>query len=123
AMPHSDAALATALLDLVPTIAPDPTWSDDLERRLLARGPGSTPTSEGGPGGVSRAPRALRPPHGNGHASRRAYRRWRVLGGVAAALLLSLLVLTPQVRAGVNALLQLGGVHIAAVTPTAIPNT
>lgn len=120
---HSDVALATALLDLAPTISPDPTWSDDLERRLLVRGTDATATREAGPGGVRWAPRPLRPPHVNGETSRRAYRRWRVLGGVAAALLLSLLVLTPQVRAGVNALLQLGAVHIAAVTPTALPNT
>lgn len=112
----ADARLAVALIDLASGIQPDLHWAANLELRLLAHGPVSA-TADGPPHSGASWP----PTQPRWMTPRRVSRHWSVLGSVAAALILALLLFAPQVQAAVRAVLQLGAVHIATTTPTPLP--
>src|SRR5579872_1072379 len=111
--PEADAAFVAALVQLSHEIEPDSDFAAELEERLLARTPAATAGSPG-----RRLYRRAPAPPGRPHA----WRRWMSL---AAMVLLAVLLLTPQVRAGVGSVIRIGAVRIglaptgsAAPTPT-----
>lgn len=108
--PEADTAFVAALVQLSHEIEPDSNFAAELEERLLARTPAAT---AGSPGGLPRrrTPAPLGRP--------RAWRRWMSL---AAMVLLALLLLTPQVRAGVGNVIRIGAVRIGlAPAGSAVP--
>jgi hypothetical protein len=111
--PGNERAMAAALLDLADTLRPDQRFATELETRITATVPRTR-----------RAGRGARPMPLVRHAPdvpRRNIRRWPAArSAIAAAVLLSLVLLAPQVRAAVQALWQLGAVHITRTEPTPV---
>jgi hypothetical protein len=109
----ADAAFVTALVRLSYEIEPDSGFEADLEERLLAHTTGNTVD------GARWRPRRRAPVSPRSHGRSTSWRRWMSL---AAMVLLALLFLTPQVRAGVGTVLRIGAVRIGlAPAPSATP--
>src|SRR5579863_5440857 len=101
----SDREVAMGLLGLVDTLRPDASFVAELGRRLA----GSDSSTPAAASTVEPAP-AGHPINGR---TRRRRRRWATWTGIAATLLVSLVLFAPPVRAGVEALWQIGVVHIS----------
>jgi hypothetical protein len=107
----SNERLATALVAMSREIVPDADFATDLqaqiERRIRERGQHDVPTNGPGGAGDRRRPRRMARRQGN----RRGYRPFWL--GLAALLLLALLVALPAVQASVNHPLCIGSVCIS----------
>jgi hypothetical protein len=111
--PTTNAAFAAALIQLSHEIEPNSGFEADLEERLLAHMTGN-PTDGARRRPLRRVPRSATP-----HGRSTTWRRWISL---AAMVLLALILLTPQVRAGVGTVLRIGAVRIGlAAAPSAKP--
>jgi len=117
-LPHNDSAadsdFVAALVQLSREIEPDSRFALELEERLLP------PPAAGTPMSARQRPR-LRAPAPHGYSG--VWRRWMSL---AAMVLVALLLITPQVRAGVGTVIRLGAVRIGlapatSATPTSSP--
>jgi hypothetical protein len=109
----ADAAFVAALVQLSHEVEPDSRFEADLEERLLAHMTGNTAD------GARRRPRRRAPVSPTLRGSSTTWRRWMSL---AAMVLLVLILLTPQVRAGVESFIRIGAVRIGlAPAPSATP--
>lgn len=109
---RADAAFVAALVQLSREIEPDSRFATELEERALTQAPVGT---------AGRARPRFRRRATTPYGRSTAWRRWMSL----AALLLALLLLAPQVRAGMGDVIRLGAVRIglapaasATVTPS-----
>ena len=110
---ETDDAFVAALVQLSREIEPDSRFATELEERLSAQASAGT---------AGRARPRFRWRAATPHGRSTAWRRWMSL---AALLLLALLLLTPQVRAGMGTIIRLGAVRIGlapAASATATPS-
>jgi hypothetical protein len=106
----ADTAFVAALVQLSHEIEPDVRFASELEGRLQAR------TTAGIAGGARQRLRRRAPAP---HSRPVVWHRWMSL---AAMVLLALLLLTPQVRAGVGTVIRIGAVRIGlAPVSSAVP--
>jgi hypothetical protein len=109
-----DAAFVAALVQLSHEIEPDSRFAADLEERLLAH------TAVDIIGNARKRPRRRAAVPAAPRRRSTAWRRWMSL---AAMVLLALLLITPQVRAGMGNVIRIGAVRIGlAPATTAAPS-